>query len=1054
MPQPKQGRNFARLAAAGLALAALAAAGLVLALPGLVERRVLAILDDAGIDDAALAVERVGWNETVISGLRIGRDLSASRVVLRYAPGDLVDGRVREVVVSGLALNAAISPDGLSLGALDRLGGRGGAAGAVAVGAITLREARIEVASPLGAITVTADGAAEFVDGGGVRAQAEVAVQAPPGRFGGTLTLTANGGGEFAARLDIADGAASLPPFRAGRVTGSVTAQGTRAALEAAEVRLSLADVALPLAPPTSGEVAATLAGGRLSADGALYTADGGFVITADTTVADIAEPASRFVIEGEVTVADAGVLDGGALGGAAPAGVAGRGRVGFTLSGVLPDRGALGTAHDFGAGLATLSLAGALDLALEGVALPGIVAGLSMDGRVTAETAGGALAVTAGDGLRLTVARLDPALLDALGVPAMARPHLDGPLALVFEGDGATLVHIRPTPGSVVIDAAARGRLELAGGAVVTAVIDATVETDGRGAPQRFSLRRLDASAGGLALAGAEVALDTLRLNLAGTPASFAGGARVELSAKTIALAGLSVDRPRLTANAAIAFRDGGLAVSLAEGTRLDAAGLSFADLFQTTGPVVLHAVAAEQPALTIDFDAAGAPVLRHRLRLAMPVVEGAALLPGGAVLAAAVALPEVRLDGADGGAGTIVVAGGVVRLPAYRFALDGIDGTLNMDALGPAMGRLADFTVGALRHTAEPPLVAPLRLAGAVDRDGGGFSFTGRIGDRDGRLAIAIRGRHDLDGGAGHADFAAERLRFDPDALRPGDLAPPLAGMVGDVSGTVAAEGRLAWGGSGGPVSGMRLLVEDVSFEAGGARLERLNAVVDFDSLWPPSTPPDQQLAIGLVDAGLPLADGLVAFRLTPGGTLEVESAVWRWAGGAIRTGGLVIDADAVRHAAVLEVAGLDLGEVVGLANINGLAATGRLSGRVPVAFAGDGLVIENGRLEAEGGVLRYAPSGAPAALRQAGEGATLMLGALENFAYETMRITLDRKAGGEAEIGVHLRGSNPDFYDGYPVEFNLGVSGALDTMLRRGLEGYRVPDAIRERLQGFGG
>ena len=672
----------------------------------------------------------------------------------------------------------------------------------------------------------------------------------------------------------------------------------------------------------------------------------------------------------------------------------------------------------------------------------------------MTAVTAGGALAVTAGGGLRLTVARLDPALLDALGVPAMARPHLDGPLALAFDGDGTTLVHVRPSARAVVIDAAARGRLELAGGAVVTAVIDATVETDGRGAPQRFSLRRLDASAGGLALAGAEVTLDTLRLNLAGTPASFAGGARVELSAKTIALAGLSVDRPRLTAIAAIAFRDGRLAVSLAEGTRLDAAGLSVSDLFQTTGPVGLRAVAAEQPALTIDFDAAGAPVLRHRLRLTMPVVEGAALLPGGAVLAAAVALPEVRFDGVHGGAGVIVVAGGTLRLPAYRVALDGIDGTLNMDAAGPAIGRLADFTVGALRHTAEPPLVAPLRLAGAVDRDGGGFSFTGRIGDRDGRLAITIRGRHDLDGGAGHADFAAERLRFDPGALRPGDLAPPLAGMVGDVSGTVAAEGRLAWGGSGGPVSGMRLLVEDVSFEAGGARLERLNAVVDFDSLWPPSTPPGQQLAIGLVDAGLPLADGLVAFRLTPGGTLEVESAVWRWAGGAIRTGRLVIDADAARHAAVLEVAGLDLGEVVALANIDGLAATGRLSGRVPVAFTGDGLVIENGRLEAEGGVLRYAPSGAPAALRQAGEGATLMLGALENFAYETMRITLDREAGGEAEIGVHLRGSNPDFYDGYPVEFNLGVSGALDTMLRRGLEGYRVPDAIRERLQGFGG
>ena len=1043
-----------RLAAAGLGLAALAAAALVLALPGLAERRVLAILEDAGIGDAALAVERVGWNEMVIAGLRIGGDLSAVRVVLRYAPGDLIDGRVRDVVVSGLAVSAAITPDGLSLGTLDRLRGRGGALGAMPVGTITLRDARIEVASPLGAITVAANGAAEIVDGRGVHVRAEVAVQALSGRLGGTLTLTANDGGEFAARLDIADGAAYIPPFRAGRITGSVTAQGTGAALEAAEVRLSLADVELPLAPSTVGEIAATLAGGRLSADGALYTSDGGFAITAEATIADVAEPASRFVVEGEVTVADARALDITALDGAAPDDVAGRGRAGFTLSGVLPQRAVLGAAHDLGAGLATLSLAGALDLALDDVTLPGLAAGLSIDGRVTAEIAGGALTVMAGDGLRLAVASLDPALLHSLGVPAMARPHLDGPLVLAFDGGGATLVHVRPTSQAVVIDAAARGRLELAGGAVVTAAIDATVETDGRGAPRRFSLRRLDASAGGLAFVGADVALDRLRLNLAGTPASFAGTMRLDVSATAIDLTGLSVDRPRLTADAAIAFRDGGFAVSLAEGTRLDATGLSVAGVFQTTGPVGLRAVAAEHPALTIDFDDAGAPVLRHRLRLAMSAVEGAVRLPGGVVLAAEIALPDVRIDGADGGAGVIVVAGGALRLPAYRLALEGIDATLDLDAAGPAMGRLADFAVGNLRHTAEPPLVAPLRLAGAVDRDGGGFSFNGRIGDRDGRVAVAIRGRHDLEGGAGHADFASQRLRFDPGALRPGDLAPPLAGLVGKLSGTVAAEGRLSWGGGDGPLSEMKLLVEDVSFEVGSVRLERLNAVIDFDGLWPPSTPPGQQLAIGLVDVGLPLANGLVAFRLAPGGTLEVESAVWRWAGGAIRTGGLVIDADAARHAAVLEITGLDLAEVVALANIDALTATGRLSGRVPVALTADGLVIEDGWLEADGGVLRYAPTGAPAALRQAGEGATLMLTALENFNYEIMRITLDKEAGDRTVIALHIRGANPDLYDGYPVEFNIPIEGYdLAQMLRRGLVGSRVPEAIRKKLQRFG-
>ena len=53
----------------------------------------------------------------------------------------------------------------------------------------------------------------------------------------------------------------------------------------------------------------------------------------------------------------------------------------------------------------------------------------------------------------------------------------------------------------------------------------------------------------------------------------------------------------------------------------------------------------------------------------------------------------------------------------------------------------------------------------------------------------------------------------------------------------------------------------------------------------------------------------------------------------------------------------------------------------------------------------------------------------------------------------IGMKIRGKNPNFYDGYPVELNLNVSGELDRILRRGLAGYRVPDMIREKLATFG-
>ena len=252
------------------------------------------------------------------------------------------------------------------------------------------------------------------------------------------------------------------------------------------------------------------------------------------------------------------------------------------------------------------------------------------------------------------------------------------------------------------------------------------------------------------------------------------------------------------------------------------------------------------------------------------------------------------------------------------------------------------------------------------------------------------------------------------------------------------------------------MTLLVEDLSLDAGILRLERVNSVIAFDSLWPPSTPPAQQVAIGLLDAGLPLTDGIVDFQLRPDGVLYVENAVWRWAGGRLKTRDVVLDAQAERHEFTLEVDDLDLAEIVALADMEDLSASGRLSGEAPVTVTPEGFAIIGGRLgtATSGGRIRYAPLAAPAALRQGGEGANLALSVLENFSYETLQIELDRDIGGDAAIAVHLRGANPDVYDGYPIEFNLSISGPIDQMLRRGLVGYRVPDAVAQRLQGFGG
>jgi hypothetical protein len=128
--------------------------------------------------------------------------------------------------------------------------------------------------------------------------------------------------------------------------------------------------------------------------------------------------------------------------------------------------------------------------------------------------------------------------------------------------------------------------------------------------------------------------------------------------------------------------------------------------------------------------------------------------------------------------------------------------------------------------------------------------------------------------------------------------------------------------------------------------------------------------------------------------------------------------------------------------------------MHGTLPITVAGAEATIENGELVSDRpGWVRYRPGQAPAAFQAGGENVNLLLQALENFRYETLRLTIDGRTDAEMDVGLHIAGANPELYDGYPIEFNLNLEGALANVLRSGLAGYQIPDRIRERMQGFG-
>jgi len=318
---------------------------------------------------------------------------------------------------------------------------------------------------------------------------------------------------------------------------------------------------------------------------------------------------------------------------------------------------------------------------------------------------------------------------------------------------------------------------------------------------------------------------------------------------------------------------------------------------------------------------------------------------------------------------------------------------------------------------------------------------------------LVLEAKGSADPSAPSARATLHLHPLVFDPAGLQPAALFPFLEGQIDDAQGSVEAAGTAEWDGVG-ITAKVDLALREIGFAAEAAEVSNLNGRIEIGGPFPPATPPGQLISIALIDAGLQLTDGLIEFRLRPDGQLELQEAKWRWAGGAVRTAGL-FDPTADSQEAVLEVEGVELAELLALIDLDGLEGSGTLEGEIPVFRSGETVEIRNGELRGgpEGGRIRYRPAaGVEGALASQGYGMEQLLGALHDFHYDVLRLTVDGDARGAVEVAIHLGGSNPNYQRGRRVEFSLNVEARLADLLRAGLVSYRVPETIEQRLEEF--
>lgn len=544
------------------------------------------------------------------------------------------------------------------------------------------------------------------------------------------------------------------------------------------------------------------------------------------------------------------------------------------------------------------------------------------------------------------------------------------------------------------------------------------------------------------------------LAVEIAGTaPAvidlqSFQASAAVDLklAAKSLKFGEVSLRQPSLDLGLALTNANGEIKVATTRDGRIGLAELKIGKDLAIAQPVALPVKHDPASSLTVQPLLVGGTTVRGGLALGK-FAFGLRSASLGDSLQLAIPAATVGFDVAPGQpmAATVQIAGAQAVLP--KLGVSTRKATLN----GRLSGQKLDVDFALAQVTSVTGFV-PMEIDGTASLDGSALTLKGKVHNGPAKMTLSVDGAYNLAKGSGKASLDLDPVVFAVGGLQPHNLLPPLRSRMQDISGSVdllgsvsIADGRLA--------SDLKLRVERLSGKVGPVILRNLNTVVEIDRPWPLSTKPDQVLSVELADVGLPLTNGLVRFKIDDGKQLTIAESRLEMIGGRVTLDPLALTLGAPAQQLSFQVENLSVAELFKQFGIAGLTGDGEISGRVPVTLFPAGLAIPNAKLAAAGpGVLKYDPNQAPLALKSAGESVAMVLLALSDFHYTKLELDLDRSLAGDVSLGLHIGGSNPSFYNGYPVELNLTISGRLDEVLRKGLAGYQVPDMIEERLKSY--
>lgn len=375
--------------------------------------------------------------------------------------------------------------------------------------------------------------------------------------------------------------------------------------------------------------------------------------------------------------------------------------------------------------------------------------------------------------------------------------------------------------------------------------------------------------------------------------------------------------------------------------------------------------------------------------------------------------------------------IKGGRVLLN-NAFTLTEADGTFGGSIVGTAMSARAVLVAMKIAQNAETEMVAPVKVEGDASLADDVARFDFAVMTPRGALLGKGEGSHAVKTGRGEATFGSGVLTFAP-GLQPDRLIPALKGVISNASGTAKGEARFAW--TPGDISSSATVdLGDVSFAGPGVavtRTEGVTGTIVFSNLAPVATSGEQTLSIRKIDMdALKIESGGMRFSMPGDGTLNVVEAEFPWFGGTIGAYNSQMSIASAKAETTLQIDNVDLSELLGFINVEGLSGVGTVEGVLPIVFEGGKARVNKGVLSSKGsGVVRYQGKAASAAA-QSNEQSALAFEILRELRFEKLSAVIDGPLDGT-------------------LNFNILFEGRSDIPVQTGGKTQRVDSPVKYRV-----